>query len=154
MAVFRYRMQSILNIKYKLEEQEKLMYAQAQAEVARQEELLAAFVARREEYEGFLRRAGGQRRLNVLELRRLRDGCDTLTFHIEEQKQRVAAAQKKADGALARLTEAIKERKIHEKLREKALAEFLAEENRAERQGIDELVSYQFGTNRAEGGSV
>ena len=43
MAVFRYRMQNILNLKRKLEDQEKLVFAQARAALDRENERMAEF---------------------------------------------------------------------------------------------------------------
>ncbi len=40
----------------------------------------------------------------------------------------------------------MKERKIFEKLREKAFEEFVFEENRKEQKEVDELMSYKHGT--------
>lgn len=43
------------------------------------------------------------------------------------------------------MAEAMKERKMHETLREKAFEAFLQEENHAESKAIDELTSYTYG---------
>ena len=61
MKKFRYSMQSILDIKLKLEEQEKNNYAQAQMRLNAENEKLAALGQRRGEYEEHLRRMAGQR---------------------------------------------------------------------------------------------
>ncbi len=45
-----------------------------------------------------------------------------------------------------RLREAMAERKTHERLKEKAFEEYLAEQNAEEQKEIDELVSYRHGT--------
>ena len=47
--------------------------------------------------------------------------------------------------AQARLENAMKERKIQEKLKEHALEQFKQEEEAREQQEINELVSYRFG---------
>ena len=44
------------------------------------------------------------------------------------------------------MQEAVQERKIHEKMREKAFERFIAEMNAAEVKEIDELTSYVYGT--------
>ena len=49
-------------------------------------------------------------------------------------------------GARENANSAPKERKIFEKLREKAFDEFVFEENRKEQKEVDELMSYKHGT--------
>ena len=44
-----------------------------------------------------------------------------------------------------RLTEIMKDRKTHEKLKEKAFEQFLQDENARESKEIDELTSYRHG---------
>ena len=49
------------------------------------------------------------------------------------------------------ITEAMKESKTHEKLKEKAFESFMKEENAREYKEIDELVSYTYGQKRNSG---
>ena len=51
MAKFKYRMQSILNVKMKLEVQAKQEFASAQAALNREEEKLNRLAARKKDYE-------------------------------------------------------------------------------------------------------
>ena len=53
--------------------------------------------------------------------------------------------ERAVEAARARLTEAMKEVKIQEKLREQAFENFLEEQKVAEAKEIDELVSYRYG---------
>ena len=62
----------------------------------------------------------------------------TQTIRVEKAKENVEAARE-------RMAEAMKERKMHETLREKAFEAFLQEENHAESKAIDELTSYTYG---------
>lgn len=48
------------------------------------------------------------------------------------------------------MNEAVKERKIHEKLKENQFEVFLQELNREEIKEIDQLVSYQYNNRDAE----
>ena len=50
MAKFIYKMQSLLNIKEKLEEQEKTAYGLARAALNEEEQRLAALIARKKQY--------------------------------------------------------------------------------------------------------
>lgn len=64
---------------------------------------------------------------------------------IEDQREQVKFAEKHVEEARNRLQEVMKERKMHEKLREKAFVEFVREENAAEHKAVDELTSYTYG---------
>ncbi len=144
MAVFRYRMQNVLNVKEKMEDQAKAEFAEAMAALNAEEEKLAALVARREWYE----EEGRRMRREAIDVNELRDNThalDNLKEQIEAQKQNVAAAQAGVDRARNNLNTAMQERKIQEKLKENAFDEFVRELNAAESKEIDELVSYRHG---------
>lgn len=143
MAKFAYNMQSILNIKYKLENQEKIAYANAQAELRKEEEKLNQYRNRKQFYENKMR-GKMQDTLDVRMLYECNQGIELMKQAIVDQKKEVAFAQKNVDKAQVRLNEAMKERKTHEKLRENAFEEFIQEINASESKEIDELVSYNY----------
>ena len=58
----------------------------------------------------------------------------------------VIQRQKEVDVARNKLEEAMKERKTFEKLKEKAFAKFIVEENKKEQKEVDEIVSYRYGS--------
>jgi flagellar FliJ protein len=64
---------------------------------------------------------------------------------VEGQRENVRLAERAVEAARAKLTEAMKEVKIQEKLREQAFEAFLEEQKVAEAKEIDELVSYRYG---------
>lgn len=53
-------------------------------------------------------------------------------------------AEKNVETAMMKLTVAVKERKVQEKLKEKAFEEFLHELNAQEMKEIDEVVSFNY----------
>ena len=69
---------------------------------------------------------------------------------IAEQEVRVAEATEKVEAAREQLEEVMKERKTHEKLREKSFEEFKAEINHEESKEVDELTSYTYGQKQKE----
>ncbi len=144
MAVFRYKMKNVLDVKEKMEEQAKAAFAEAMAELNVQEEKLQALFNRKEWYE----EEGRRMRREALDVNDLRDNTraiDNLKDQIEEQKKEVARAQADVDKARDNLSVAMQERKIQEKLRDNAFEEFVHEINAAESKEIDELVSYRHG---------
>lgn len=144
MARFRYRMQGILDVKMKLENQAKQDFAAAKAALDAENDKLEALRQRKAGYEaeaeGLL--TGG---LKVQDILDNKTAILRMDDYIEEQKQRVRAAEKKLEAARVRLQEVMQERKMHEKLREHAFEEFLLEEKKQEGKEVDELTSYTYG---------
>lgn len=149
MAKFRYRMQSILNIQYQLETQAKMELGRAQMKLMEEEEKLQTLFDRKEAYleEGRKMRSDA---VNVDDLRDNRNAVLTMDEMIEVQKEQVALAEKVVEAARLKLQEIMQERKMHEKLKEKALEQFRQEENAAEGKAVDELTSYTYGQRGKE----
>lgn len=144
MARFRYSMQSILDIKEKLETQAKQEFSAASAALREEEEKLVALQERKAEYEAQAKklRTGT---LNILEMEEAQTAIITMDSFIEHQKIEIKRAEDALEVKRQKLTEAMMERKTHEKLRERAFEEFLAEEKRTEGKEVDELTSYTYG---------
>ncbi len=143
MAKFIYRMQNILDIKYKIESQAKSHYSNMQAKYNEEQEKLESMFAHKKELEDQYRELA----TGALNVRELTDGRNAIEFQrkaIKDQLIEVKVAQKNLDMARARLNEVIKDRKTHEKLRENAFDEFLQELSAEEKKEIDELVSYKY----------
>lgn len=144
MAKFVYRMQGILNIRYQLETQAKMEFGRAQMRLMAEEEKLKKLIDRKEAYleEGRKMRSDA---LHVDDLRDNRNAVLIMDEMIEAQKVQVAFAAKEAEAARLKLQEAMQERKMHEKLKEKAFEQYVYEENTAEGKAVDELTSYTYG---------
>lgn len=144
MAKFIFRLQGILNIKEKLEEQEKIAYGNARIRLTEEEEKLASLYQRRadltEEKRVQMSAVISARDLNLTE-----NAIRATDLYIDDQKLAVKRAQKALENARIKLEEAMKERKIYEKLRENAFNEFLEQLEHEEQMEINELVSYRHG---------
>lgn len=147
MAKFQYRMQSILDLKVKLEDQERTSFSLANLRLQEEEEKLRGLALRRAGYEkeGREMRSGGALDPRALETNR--KAVEAMKVMIRAQMLEVRRAEKDVDAARRRLQEAIKERKIHEKLREHAFDAFKEELEADEKKQIDELVSYTYTVN-------
>ncbi len=147
MARFRYSMQSILDIKLKMETQAKQDFSAARAQLDREEEILRQLEDRKRGYE---ERAAEllSGELNVREIEENKAAILSMDGFIADQRQQVALAQSRLEQARARLAEVMQERKIHENLKEKAFGQFMVEENRREGREVDELTSYVYGRRR------
>ncbi len=143
MAKFSYRMQNILDIKYKMEEQARLAYANARMKLTEQQNKLERMFAAKKRLENQYRKMA-QGHINVRDLLDGRKAIDFQKELIKGQIVEVRVAEKNFELARARLNEVMKDRKTHEKLREHAFEDFLLELNDQEKKEIDELVSYQY----------
>lgn len=144
MAKFVYRMQSVLDIKYKIEAQTKAHYAMMQMRFNEEQEKLEKMIIHKKYLEDRYRKtASGP--LKVMELMEAKRAIDFQRDAIKKQLIEVKVAEKNLEAARARLNEVMKERKTHEKLREHAFDDFLLELSAEEKKEIDELVSYRYG---------
>lgn len=144
MARFRYRLQKVLNIKLKLEDQAKQEFSTARMLLIQEEEKLEALLERKRGYEDRARELlSGV--LNVQEIETNKNAILTMDGYIADQRMHVEKARRRLESARERMTVAMQERKTQETLREKEFEEFLREENRAESKVIDELTSYTYG---------
>lgn len=144
MAKFRYGMQSILDIKSKLETQAKQEFAAAKAALNAEEAKLSALKERKAGYEAKAKELlTGE--LDFKEITENKSAIIKMEDFISAQRVQVKVAEDKLEGARIRLQEVMQERKMHEKLRERAFEEFLQEEKRQEGKEVDELTSYTYG---------
>lgn len=144
MARFIYRMQSILNIKAKMEEQAKMEFAAARMHLDEEEEKLQILKNRKASYEDKGRELRKDS-LKVMEIMENRDAIARMEEFIVFQMQQVRLAEEQLEDARYKLQVARQESKTQEKLREKAFDEFMREENAREAKEVDELTSYTHG---------
>ena len=149
MAGFHYKMQNILNIKYKLESQAKIAFAAAAAALAQEEEKLRLLRVRRMEYEEQAR-ALRTELLDIPRINQCQQAVDAMKELIRRQQVSVHVAQRNLEMMRSQLNEVMKDRKTHEKLRENALEESKHELASQEIKEIDQLVSYTYQGRTAE----
>lgn len=147
MAKFRYSLQSILNIKEKMETMAKQDFSAAKLALDAENEKLAALFGRKSAYE----EEGKRLRHGTLNVRDIEDNKNAILImdqYIAQQRLQVKKAEEQLERAREALAEVMKERKMHESLREKAFENFMQEENRQEGKSVDELTSYTYGQKR------
>ena len=147
MAKFIYRMQNILDIKYKLEETEKQNFAAALQRLRNEEEKLQHLVMRRDRYASLYEQllVG---KLDFFFIVQCANAIDFLNEKITDQEQVIRNRSKELEQARQKLNQVIQERKMHEKLKEKQFEQFLQELSMQEIKEIDEVVSYQYGQGK------
>lgn len=153
MARFVYRMQSILNIKEKMEEQAKVAFGAANAELRVEEERLQRLFQRQIQYLA----EGAALRQELLDPLKLQENASALRYiedAIKSQKIRVKKAREAVERARQILQGYRIERKTHEQLKEAAFEEFKEELAKEESKEVDELVSYVYGRRRSAEGEM
>ena len=144
MAKFIYRMQSILDIKEKMEEQAKNDFSRARLHLNEEEEKLKNLKDRKAAYEEQGRKLQ-EKGLNVRDILDNRNAIERMKEFISQQQKAVNTAQAQLEEAREKLQNAMQESKTQTRLKEKAFEQFLKEENAKESKEIDELVSYTYG---------
>lgn len=146
MAKFIYKMQNVLDIKYKMEEQIKVEFARANEAYNLEVRKLQDFVSRKYGYEEKLRNLYKEN-LKIAEIKSTIDAIDKMKEIIKQQIEEVNKAAKVVEEVRKKLNEAMLERKTQETLREKAFEEFLLEIKAQEDKETDELVSFKYGNH-------
>lgn len=149
MAVFRYKMQGILDIKEKLEDRAKQDFAEANMRLEAEKKKLDELHARKKYY----MQEGIKLRSELIDVRKIRENKMAvlkIDEYISNQMKEIARAAKAVEKARAVLQELMQERKAHEKLKENAFEEFMKEEQEAESKEIDQLTSYTYGQRLME----
>ncbi len=143
MAKFVFKMQNILNLKLKVENQQKIEYGLANAKLKEEEDKLRRLMVRQAQYEERARELVNGR-INIKDIKSCKQAIDAMKSAVRTQMIQVHVAQKNVDLARDRLNETMMERKTYEKLREHAFEDFKQELAYEENREIDQLVSYNF----------
>ncbi len=149
MARFRYKMQSILDIKEKLETKAKQDFAAANKRLQEEMDKLEHLKERKEQY----LEEGVKLRTEVLDIQKMKENKMAvlkMDEYIQLQHLEIKKASKAVEAARAALQEVMQERKAHEKLKENAFQDFLKEEQANENKEIDQLTTYTHGQKLME----
>ncbi len=143
MAKFVYRMQNILELKQKIEEQEKANFGMATARFNEEQQKLRELMIKQAGYERQLKELSiGD--IDISKIKTCKNAISSMKVALRDQMIELSTAQKSMEVARKKLNEVMMERKMHEKLREHAFEEFLDEIDYEESKITDELVSYSY----------
>ena len=149
MARFNYRMQSVLNIKQKTEGQVKMEFASAQSELNKQLDILDGYIKRKEHYLIEAEKLRNEESLKLQDILDNQYATAQMDVMISSQAKVIKECENKVERVRVRLTRAIQERKMQEKLRDRAYAEFLEEEKQEEAKENDQCTSFTYGQRGA-----
>ena len=144
MTKFTFRLESILQIKLKLEEQAKMEFGAAKMRLNEEEDKLEALKMKKEAYEDELKKLyiGN---IDVRMINSISQAIEVTKTQIKTQGFAVKRAEKQVEIATNKLNTVMQERKSLEKLKENKLADYMREYNEEESKQTDELISYQYG---------
>lgn len=140
MARFRFRLQTVLEHKQRLEELAQVELAKAQAAQLKEEGVLQQLTAAETAAVAELER---QRFTGKLDIEALQLGLgymDVLKAQIQRQTQVVFRVRQQTEGKRQELVARMQERKTLEQLRQRQLDAFTLEQNRIEAREADDLV--------------
>ena len=80
----------------------------------------------------------------ISKIRRCNEAIKITEDMAKNQAVMVKLAERNVEASMKRLADAVKERKVQEKLKEKAFEQFLQELNAQEMKEIDEVVSFNY----------
>lgn len=143
MAGFHYKLQSVLDIKQKLESQEKIAFSLAAGKLQEEQEKLQNLMIQKASYDRQARKLV-EGKIDILEINICRRAVETMKTRIRTQMLEVHKAEKQLEEVRLRLKEVMIERKTYEKLREKKFEEFKQQLLYEENKEVDELVSYTY----------
>jgi flagellar FliJ protein len=144
MTKFTFRLESILSIKLKLEEQAKMEFGAAKMKLSEEQDKLEGLYNKKSGYENDLKRLYSED-LDIKRINGTARAIEIVDEQIKLQKYAVKRAEKQVDLATQKLNTVMQERKSMEKLKEKRFAEYMREYNEEESKQTDELISYQYG---------
>ncbi|MBR0163364.1 MAG: flagellar export protein FliJ [Lachnospiraceae bacterium] len=145
MARFVYRMQSILDLKYKTEGQAKTEFGIARRALDDEEERLQALYERKNRYFEDGRRMRESQALPVRDIMQNDEFLTRMDEMIEAQILAVKRAEAVVEEKREILTREMQERQMQERLRERAYEEYLQEEKAQEMKELDERSSFVYG---------
>jgi flagellar FliJ protein len=143
MKKFKYNMENILQIKLKLEDQAKIAYGNARLRLTREEEKLSQMEKKKASFEDELRLLRSDR-LDLIKIKHCEEAVAIMKNNIKQQAVAVRNAQQRLEVARIRLNNAMIERKMQEKLKEKAWDNYLLEFEAEERKEVDQLNSFHY----------
>ncbi len=148
MKKFIYPLQNVLNLKEKIESQEKALFRAAMEALRAEQDKLEHLEQRKSSYEERLRESVSAR-LDLLTVKTNKEAVEIIKDKIKQQLGQVRKAERHLEVARNRLEEAMKERKTLEKLKEDAFEAYKKEYEVEERKEVDELISFRHKSENA-----
>lgn len=141
MGKFKFKLQSILNLKEKMEEQKKIELGKATTYLVGQEAILKKYQISLGDLTQELHGKSGKS-VYAKELLQLNHAIKYYEEEIHHQKEIIIKAKEVVEQKREALNKALIEKKTYEKLKEFALEKHLQEEQLLSNKQLDEVISY------------
>ncbi len=142
MKGFKFKLQTLLDVKEKIEEQKKVELGKANQKLDIEKNKLETFIQNKQNAI-IQQRKMASNMVNVKLYTEYGHYIKKLDISIEQQRKQVQIEEKNVEKAKENLIAIIKERKAYEKLREKKLEEFRRDLLSKEQKSADEIVTYK-----------
>ena len=149
MNMFKYKLEPILALKEKIEENKKREFGIAHQSYERAKSEKAILVKAQEQAYHAARTQKNDS-INIIQLKQLNHYTNYMKKEISAKDKEIVSAEQQVEQKRNELVEAVKERKILENLKEIQLQEYKEEENKKENARIDEIVTYKYRLNKKE----
>jgi flagellar FliJ protein len=143
MAKFQFRLDNVLNIKEKFEEQKKMELYQANQTLNVEKEKLSTLIKLRDKNNDVFKNKV-EKTVKIRDIREHNKTCDFYNKSIVGQNDEIEKASNQVDTIRSELHMALIEKKIYEKLKDHALEQYCIEQNISEQKVVDEIVSYKY----------
>ena len=147
MAVYKFRLQKLLDYKIKIEDEKKNKLGSAIKRLEKEKHRMTELKRKFSEMQGLFQEKTSQG-LAVNELKILANYIDYYKRGIKEQRVRIRMAEDYLSICREEFLAATKERKMMEKLKEMDYSKYLYEEQKKEEKLVDDLVSFK-GSNKS-----
>ena len=143
MTHFRYRLQSILNIREQVENNAKNKLAGQVRKLNEEQKTLKTIYGEKDKCFANIVKVSNEG-VNVTRLCQYTHYLSSINCRLDQQIENVNKVSQDVDIHREKLIEAAKDKKILETLKEKKLLEFLQEQLKKEEKRIDEVLSYKY----------
>lgn len=137
---FKFRLQSVLNLKEKKLEDERMALAQILRVLEDQKDTLLSLNNKKEQIEKSFDNANKEAALDIQNIVNTRNYLEKISNEIKTQFEIIKKTQIEFDEQTQKVNEAYKELKVLEKLKEKQYEEFLKEFRQNETKELDDIV--------------
>lgn len=137
---FKFRLQSVLNLKEKKLEDERMALAQILRVLEDQKDTLLSLNDKKEQIEKSFDNANKEAALDIQNVVNTRNYLEKISNEIKTQFEIIKKTQIEFDEQTQKVNEAYKELKVLEKLKEKQYEEFLKEFRQNETKELDDIV--------------
>ena len=148
MPKFKFRLQSVLGIKEKVEDLKRNEFGKAVSQLALEQKKKADMEDAKTANIASLKNSI-ETGISPEDIRQHNVYTDMLKRAIKQQEQVIIRAEAYVEEKREELVEAMRDRKTLETLKDNDYEEYLAEEKKAEGKVVDEIVSYRGGTKRS-----